>query len=169
MADPTDSAVPRLAAELSSADPAARARAAEALAGAGEGAAAVAVPLLGACAVDDEAVREWVVAALEGLGAPPVSARAEIGRLAASPDPLTAYWALTLLGRLEADAAPEVGAIAARLGPPSPIEVRQRAAWALARIGPSAAAARDPLRAAAADSDPRLARLAAEALSAIGG
>ena len=46
--------------------------------------------------------------------------------------------------------------------------VAQRAAWALGKIGPAAAAGRAALEKAAAAADPRLARLAREALDAVG-
>jgi HEAT repeat protein len=62
-----------------------------------------------------------------------------------------------------------VAALTERLGHAAPPEVAQRAAWALGKIGPAAAAAASALRTAAASADPRLARLAAEALAAVGG
>jgi HEAT repeat protein len=49
------------------------------------------------------------------------------------------------------------------------LSVRQRAAWALGKIGPAAAAARGTLKRAVGQGDERLARLANEALEAIGG
>jgi HEAT repeat protein len=56
-----------------------------------------------------------------------------------------------------------------RLGEDVDPAVAQRAAWALGKIGPSAAAAVEPLRHAATRDDPRLARLAGEAITAISG
>jgi hypothetical protein len=46
--------------------------------------------------------------------------------------------------------------------------VAQRAAWALGKLGPAAAASRAALGVAAQAADPRLARLAAEAFDAVG-
>jgi HEAT repeat protein len=48
------------------------------------------------------------------------------------------------------------------------LAVAQRAAWALGKIGPPAAAAVSALRDATARGDERLTRLAAEAIAAIG-
>jgi hypothetical protein len=47
--------------------------------------------------------------------------------------------------------------------------VAQRAAWALGKLGPAAAVARERLHGAAQSADPRLASLASEALATIGG
>jgi hypothetical protein len=47
--------------------------------------------------------------------------------------------------------------------------VRQRAAWALGKIGPAAKAALGTLKRAAGQGDERLARLAKESLESIGG
>jgi HEAT repeat protein len=55
------------------------------------------------------------------------------------------------------------------LASPADLVVKQRASWALGKIGPPAASAREALARAARDADPRLARLATEALAAIGG
>jgi len=161
--------IPAVAARLTDPDPAARLAAAEQLARAGEEAAQGAVPLVKACGDADEQVREQAVAALEELGPPPSAAIADLIPLVAATGPLTAYWAITLLGRSGQAAAAAVAALTERLGPPAPPEVAQRAAWALGKIGPAAAAAASALRTAAASADPRLARLAAEALAAVGG
>jgi HEAT repeat protein len=47
--------------------------------------------------------------------------------------------------------------------------IRERAAWALGQIGPKAKSAIPALRDAAGTKQPRLSRLANEALAAIGG
>jgi HEAT repeat protein len=158
-----------LAARLTEPDPAVRLDAAEQLAQSGEASAPAAVPLVKACADADDEVREQVVAALEDLGTPPAAAVADLTMLVTATDPLTAYWAITLLGRTGEAAAGAVTVLAERLGPNSDAAVRQRAAWALGRMGGAAAAAVEPLRQAAKADDPRLARLAGEALAAIGG
>ena len=161
-----------LVASLSSADAAARAEAAESLCRAGVDAVSAAVPLVQACR-DDEQVREWAVAALEELGPPPPTAIGDLVRLAGDDHALVAYWATTLLGRSGEAAAAATATLAASVeagleGSHDPA-VSERAAWALGKIGPAAAAAKPALERAAAASDPRLARLAKEAIAAIGG
>lgn len=168
MTTPVDPSIASQVARLASADAGERAAAAEALCRAGDAAAPVAATLVDACADDENTVVEWLVAALEELGTPPADSIAALAGSAASPHPLVAYWAITLLGRCGADAADSIAAIAARLAPGGPVEVRQRAAWALGKIGAAAAPARGELEAASTDADPRLARLAAEALAALG-
>jgi hypothetical protein len=158
-----------LAARLTDPDPAARLAAAEQLAQAGDAAASAAVPLVKACGDVDDQVREQAVAALEELGPPPTAAIDDLVSLVAATDPLTAYWAITLLGRSGQAAAAAVAALTARLGSTSAPEVAQRAAWALGKIGPAAGSAAVALRTATASTDPRLARLAGEALAAVGG
>ena len=73
------------------------------------------------------------------------------------------------LGRLEARAATAVPALSTALAHHAELAVRQRAAWALGKVGPAAASARDALTQAAASPDPPLASLAHEALDSIGG
>lgn len=160
------SRIPDLTAALAGNDSSKRQAAAEALAQLGEEAAPAAVALVTACGTDDEA-REWIVSALESLGAPPDDSVAQLAKLAGNPAQDVAYWAVTLLGRAKAAAA--VSALADALAKHPAIVVRQRAAWALGQIGPPAAAARGALEAAAADPDSRLASLAREALGQLGG
>jgi len=155
-------------AELSAADAATRADAAERLCRAGLDAVPAAVPLVKACGDADDQVREWAVAALEELGPPPPDAIAELTPLVGGGNPLVAYWATTLLGRSGHAAAAATTALAARLDSAGDPAVAERVAWALGRIGPGAAAARPALERAASASGPRLARLAQEALAAIG-
>lgn len=150
---------------LSGPDAEDRAAAAEALCRAGESASPAATALVAACGDDDDSVREWAAAALEELGPPPSEQIAELIPLAAASHPLVAYWAVTLLGRGGEAANSAVSALEACLAPGKAIEVRQRACWALGKIGPAAASARAALAVAAADSDPRLSRLASEALA----
>lgn len=154
---------------LASGDRGTRIDAAGRLCLAGEAAAAAAVPLVGACGDSESEVRDQAVAALEELGPPPPESLESLVDLVAAADPLVAYWAITLLGRAGEAAADAAPMLAERLGSGSEPAVAQRAAWALGKIGPAARAEAGPLRAAAASTDPRLARLAQEALSAIGG
>jgi HEAT repeat protein len=86
--------------------------------------------------------------------------------LLSAEHPDVAYWAATLLGRLESEASGAVSQLMEALGS-SALAVRERAAWALGRIGPRASKALPLLRKLSRDSRPRLARLAAEAIGKI--
>ncbi|MFM7072071.1 MAG: HEAT repeat domain-containing protein [Planctomycetota bacterium] len=111
-----------------------RVAAAERLARLAEGAAGVAAALVKATGDDEEAVREWAVAALEACGPPPADSGDELILLLDSPSLDVAYWAATLLGRLgqATDAATSALARSAAGSPHS--AVRRRAAWALEKI-----------------------------------
>lgn len=170
-----DASTPDVAAlvrRLTAADAADRAAAAELLARAGDAAADAVVPLVTACGDDDDQVREWAVAALEDVGSPKLESLTALTGLVSTTHPLVAYWATTLLGRLGKDAASATTALVTALESASDVAVRERAAWALGRLGPAAAAARGPLERASTDAaargEERLARLAAEALAAVG-
>jgi HEAT repeat protein len=156
-----------LIAALTASDPNERRQAAETLAQQAEAAQAAAVALVRVTGDDDEEVREAAVGALEDLGPPLVEQLGELAALVADPNADVAYWAVTLLGRLGTEAAAAVPALTAALEPPTAMAVRQRAAWALGNIGAAAAAARPALERAAREPDPRLARLASEALARI--
>ena len=169
MSDATGPDVAALSKQLASTDAEQRAAAAEQLSQAGENAAAVAVPLVVACGDANERVREFAVAALEDLGTPLAADIPKLIKLVDSPDPLAAYWAVTLLGRSGKTAAEAVAVLVACVESSADLSVRQRAAWALGKIGPAAGAARGTLKRAAGQGDERLARLANEALQAIGG
>lgn len=145
-----------------------RAEAAEALCRMGTDASAAAIDLVRACGDDDSQVREWAAAALEDLGPPPAGSTGPLAELARGDDPLAAYWAVTLLGRDGQGAEPAVAVLIECLESSEDAAVRQRAAWALGKIGAAAAPAREPLRKAEKSEDPRLARLAKEALDSIG-
>ena len=58
-----------------------------------------------------------------------------MAKLVSASDPLTAYWATTLLGRLGQDAAAAVSVLAASVESPADLAVRQRIAdgWLDAR------------------------------------
>lgn len=168
MGDGESPDVAALGRQLASTDPEQRALAAELLSRAGEDASTAAVSLVTACGDADERVREWVVAVLEDLGAPPKESIDGLSRLATATDPLTAYWATTLLGRSGEDAASAVPLLAACLESRADLSVRERAAWALGKIGRPAASARAALERVAGAADERLARLARESLESIG-
>lgn len=158
------SEVDNLIADLKSNDRASRGRAAEELSYQGEDAAPAAVALIGVLN-DGEETREWAVSALEELGTPPVSDLPALCELLTA-DEDAGYWAATLLGRLDEDAAPAVPALVAALQS-APMIVRQRAAWALGNIGPDAEAALSALEIAVNDGDQRLSRLATSAIEDI--
>lgn len=153
--------------DLGSSDGATRATAAEAISRHAEAKAAM-IPLIRACGDPEETVREWAVAALEEIGPPESDELAAIAEMLNEPNGDSAYWAATLLGRAEAEAAGEVGALAACLDSQASIAVRQRAAWALRQIGEPAKPAIPALRRAANDGNVRLANLAQQAIDAIG-
>ncbi len=157
-----------LIASLFSDDPTVCRDAAQRLARMGPDAQPAAVALAEASAAEAEDLREWVTAALEELGPPPTKDRDRLVELLGDPRSNVAYWAATLLGRLETEAAPAVPMLAAAVTDHADPAVRQRAVWALVRIGPAAADALPALERAAADPDPRLARLAARAIALLG-
>jgi hypothetical protein len=156
-----------LMAGLKAAEQADRLEAAEKLMQLAEDAAPAAAALAWAAGDEDDEVREAAVGALEGLGAPPADLLGELTKILHDAQADRAYWAATLLGRMEAAAAPAVPDLMQVLGPAAPLEVRQRAAWALGQIGPAAAGATQALKLAAEHRDPRLAELARDALAAI--
>ncbi len=141
-----------------------RQAAAEQLAKLGADAQPAAVALVESCATEDDETREWVAAALEDLGPPPANDVARLAVLVANRSLDVAYWAATLLGRLRHEAEPAGPALATALEEHPEMAVRQRAAWALGRIGQPAADARSALDKAASSTDPRLASLARDAL-----
>jgi HEAT repeat protein len=162
--------VSQATADLKSNDSAVRAAAAEQLAHLEDGAQPAAVALVAATADEDDSVRQWATAALESLGPPDEKDIAALSGLLADGRLDVAYWAATLLGRLESVAAPAVPQLAAALESHAEVAARERAAWALGQIGPAAAAALPALqRAAASGSGPRLARLATQSIQTIKG
>jgi HEAT repeat protein len=159
----------QLVKELSAAIPAERTAAAEELARLGESAQLAAVPLVRAMGDEDGTVRDWGLAALESLGPPRAEDTVELVVLLADAKLNIAYWAATLLGRLgaDADATKVVPALVEAFTSHPDLAVRERAAWALGRIGRAASAALPALRTAAGDSKLRLSRLAGEAIAKI--
>lgn len=154
--------------DLQSPDVNKRIAAAEHLASAPTDAVAAAVELVRACA-DTEPVQQWAVAALESMPPPALQSQPQLADLTASPDSLVVYWAVTLLGRLESAASPSQPQLAKVLADSPDLSNRQRAAWALGKIGATAPEALAALKQAAGTSDPRLARLAQQALPATAG
>jgi len=157
---------------LSSTDIAQRGRAAETLATCGEEITAAIVPLIRATKDADETIFEWAVSALEECGPPAGSDLAALVKLVGDSEELPAYWAATLIGRFGEEgsdagvavSALAVSALAAALDEHTSMAVKQRAAWALGKLGASALAARSSLETATRADDPRLQRLAQQAL-----
>jgi HEAT repeat protein len=158
--------IDQLITSLSSASPADRMNAAEALARMGVKARDAAVPLVRATGDQDTRVRDWAVAALEELGPPRPGDLELLTALAAHADLDIAYWSCTLLGRLKADAASAADALSKVLATHEQLCVQERAAWALGQIGPSARSALPALEQAAQSNEPRLSRLAQQAIDA---
>ena len=91
----------------------------------------------------DEETRENICSILESCGPLPVASRGEfveqLRRTDLSAPP--SYWCITLLPRdVDGAVRNEADAIAAHLRSGNPLEVRQRAAWALRRLADVATA-----------------------------
>jgi len=149
---------------LESGDPSARSGSAERLAHLGDQARPAAVALVQALATDDEDLREWAVGALEGLGPPDIDDVSRLAELLKRPELDVAYWAATLLGRLDGQAASAVPELTEALKNHGEMAVRERATWALGQVGRDAVAAKVELSRAAKSPNPRLAKLAKDAI-----
>lgn len=158
--------VKELAGLLGGADADQRASVAESLAQLGSGCREACVELVRACG-SDEATREWATAALEEMGAPPATMAEPLVSLLKSECPDVAYWAATLLGRLESEAATAGDVLASVISSETDLFVRERAVWAVQKIGCSSSAIKQALNAAQNSGHPRLSRLANEALGEI--
>jgi HEAT repeat protein len=99
-----------------------------------EGAAPAAVALIRSLEDTDESVRELAIAALEGCGPPQQDAVDDLEHLLTSENEDIAYWAATLLGRLEAGAVQAVDALKTAAAEHGSDQVRKRATWALGKI-----------------------------------
>jgi HEAT repeat protein len=151
--------IPDWCVRLQDSDQDVRANAAEALSLLGPEAALAAVELVAACA-DHEVVREYAVAALEGMGAPLDESIAGLMGLLSHQDSLVLYWAVTLLGRVRESRDEIEKAVAIVARDSSDLAVRQRAVWALGNMRPLLPATKSMLQVLRASEDPRLARLA---------
>lgn len=150
--------------KLKSPDLSTRAAAAESICQSGEEAVAAAVDLVQA-AGDEEAVQVWSVAALEEMGPPAADSVEALTHLARDEQAIVAYWAITLLGRLAESAATAEETLADRVLNATESSVRERAVWALAKIGPQSEVAIEALRVVAGSDSNRLASMAEAALS----
>lgn len=144
-----------------------RAAAAEQLCLQGSAASYAAVELVRATA-DMESVSTWAVSALEDLGAPSLDSLESLTELATSNQSAVAYWAVTLLGRLERSGRSSESTLGTLLGRAPDLQVQARAAWALGKIGATSDSTISALKRASKASDKRVARLAGQALTEIG-
>lgn len=140
-----------------------RIHAAEALSLLGPEAAYAAVDLVAACA-DQDAVREYAVAALEGMGAPSDASIQGLISALRHHDPLVVYWAVTLLGRILNPSDEVQKAVAVVAKDTLNRSVQQRAVWALGRMLPLLSETQKLLQTFQSSDDPRLARLATQAI-----
>lgn len=154
--------------QLSTQNPAQQASAAQSLARLGQDAQPAAAALVATLRTADAPTREWCAAALEELGPPSATQIAELTKLAGDKSLDVAYWAITLLGRAGDNAAPAVATLIGVLRSSPESSLRDRSAWALGKLGATAVAAVPALREAATSKEPRLSRLAKQALDAIG-
>ena len=153
--------------EFEQADPKRRLAAAERVLNAPELAREFVHQLLAGLCSQDEALREVCVGALEGMGPPEKADALKVIVPYLPKDELQGYWAATLIGRLATGGAAAVSELATTLNSSPSMAVRERCAWALGQIGPTAIAALPMLESAATSSEPRLARFAKEAISSI--
>lgn len=142
--------------------------AAESLAQCGEPMGEAAIPLLSTLGAEDIELNEWVMAALEELGAPDADDLPMIIAFLQQPGD-AGYWAATLIGRMGEDGAMAVPHLRDALQSQADRIVRQRIVWALGKIGPAARPAREQLNQLAEESDMRMSRLAQASLAEITG
>lgn len=150
----------QLAERLTNGSPQDRSAAAQALCHLGREAAPAAVALVRGVA--DPECATWCVAALEELGPPQQGDLKKLTEMLASEAPDQAYWAATLVGRAGGSAAAAAEALAHYAQHHSLLAARERACWALGRVG--VASVRPVLEALTRAPEPRLARLAADSL-----
>lgn len=144
-----------------------RVAAAEQLARLGTQAQVAIVTLVRATADDNEDVRSWANTALEECGPPRSADLPALVDLLDHASLDVAHSAALLLGRLGGDGADAVEALTRALGHHHELVVRERAAWALGKIGVGSPPVCDALRQAVDAGPPRLARLAATALEQV--
>jgi hypothetical protein len=161
--------VDQLAASLLTDKPSRRVAAAEQLATLGPEASPAALALVTACG--NPALVDLCIGALEELGPAPVDQLPEIAKLVTAADEIVAYWSATLLGRAGEAAAPYLTPLETVAGnEAAAIEVRERAVWAIGKLGHGAKPAEATLRSIAESGPtPRIKRLASTALAGLTG
>lgn len=160
--------IEKLAKDLGSPANSRRQNAADALMQLGAAAYPAAAALVGACRYED--VRTTCVETLENLGPPTADQLPQLAELVGAKQLEVSYWAATLLGRAGDDAAQfAVQLEKAAMDSDHPLASRERAVWALGKIGPGAVGSAPSLRwLSASPPSPRLGRLAEESLRSIG-
>lgn len=117
----------------------------------------------------DEPTRHWAGTALGQVVWPDPSELDDlIALLRQTSDGEVEYWTATMLGRLGVVAARAAGLLASVLLDSACLAARERAAWALAEIGPAARSSLNALRQIGEDDPPRLQRLAQLAMESMG-
>lgn len=113
----------------------------------------------------DESMSEWAAEALENCGPPLESDLDFLIHLTQDQEDDVGCWACKLIGRLGAKANTFQESLAVVVASEkNGLALRQQAALTLASIGTLTAASREALLAAARSHDPRLARIAIQAL-----
>jgi HEAT repeat protein len=153
--------------ELRSPDLTARREAAEQFAASPEASRIGCLELLEAVNDSDDDVREWVSEALEGMGAPDAAVLPALIRRLEDADADRGYWAATLIGRLGPDGSQATAGLSDALRDHTSLATRERAAWALGKIGPAAKSALPTLHSVIQEGVPRLSKLAAAAIESI--
>ncbi|MEW4563613.1 hypothetical protein AB1K70_13860 [Bremerella sp. JC770] len=142
-----------------------RRSAAEACARDPDVAMAAIIPLCRCCSDSDDQVAQWSQAALEELGPPAADELNSLLELTTSAES-TAYWAVTLIGRLEDKASPAAVPLARLIEQDdTPVEVRNRAIWAIGQMGAADDSVKAVLQNASQSENARTARLASKALA----
>ena len=153
--------------QLDSGNPAVRLAAIELLIGSSPPAEAT-ISIVQSVADTEESVREAANAVLEEMDAPAAETLAALINLLNSASSDVVYWAATLIGRLGGEAAIASKPLGQLLADSHSESARERAAWALQRLGPVATDALPELELAAERGSARLQRLARGAIDAIG-
>ncbi len=126
--------------------------------------------VIGLVADNQESIRNWSCEALESTIKPSVDEVPELIRLLReTKDGEVEYWSATMLGRLGTSASAATAALASCLLDSPCLAARERAAWAIAEIGPPAQSAINALKQITTDDPPRLQRLAASAIHSLAG
>jgi hypothetical protein len=115
---------------------------------------------------DDEEVRAWASDVLSAIESPQAAAAPQLAELTRHVNAPVAGWACKLLGKLGPQAKDHQAAVASALSSHPEVAVRQLAALALQSIPDLNQQTLEALQSAAASTDPRLSRLAKEALAA---
>jgi len=155
--------------QLSSSDPPTRHNAAKLLSQNADAAVDVAIELVQFAGDPDRVVAEYCVATLEELGPPAASQLEPLSQLAVSENSDVAYWAVTLIGRAGVAATNQAMLLGDIVIGDAELAVRERAAWALSRIGSAASVAVPQLQSVSEDQPDSLVRAVAKALETIEG